>query len=131
MRRRKMLAVVIAIVMAIAVIVPTLAFAKEKPRPNTNRPTTKMTQMQREISKHSVAKNNQKQNHEKRNYRVWFEGNKDYYDSYYYYNGYYSAYFNGPSAYRHNYIYAQPDVESVASQALDEVYLKYLQQQKK
>lgn len=126
-RQRNIINMLVAIVMAIIVFVPSLADAREKPRPA--KPSHSMTQMQHKIHKNSVAHKKHKVHHDNRNYRRWHHNNRHYYDYYYYYPGYYSAYMNGPWAYRLDYVYGYPDVEDVAAIALQQAYLQHLQNQ--
>lgn len=93
MRQKKLMAVVITIVMAIAALVPTMAFAKSKPaRPNGNRPI-KMTQMQKKIHHNSMEKK-MRQSHKMKKHEERRHHHKDYrpryyrsrYEDYVYYN---------------------------------------------
>lgn len=130
MRQKKLMAVVIAIVMAITVIIPTLAMAKERPRPNNNRRPA-MTQMQKQIHRHSVAKNNRRTERRNRPYKRYAEYKSHFYGGIYYGPYYLSNYFGGPAAYRWSYIRPEHDLDALASVALDAAYASYMARQNK
>ena len=128
MRQKKLMAVAIAIVMAITALIPTLAFAREKPRPNNNRRPA-MTQMQKKIHQNSVAKNNRRTERRNRPYADYHHYKSHFYGGYYYGPYYLSNYFGGPAAYRWSYLRHELELEDLASIALDAAYASYMSRQ--
>ena len=128
MRQKKLTAIVIAIVMAIATLIPTLAFAKGRPRPE-HRPHAGITQMQKQIFAHSVAKNNRHAKHQNRHYKEYDHYRNRFYGGVYYGPYYESAYFNGPSAYRWSYMRHEHELDSLVGIALEAAYASYMAKQ--
>jgi len=79
-KKLKLMAVVVAIVMAIAALVPTMAFAKSKPaRPNGNRPTI----TRKDIRHNSMANKMRESKRQKREQRHEVRRNR-HHDRHYY-----------------------------------------------
>lgn len=125
MRQKKLTAIVIAIIIAIATLIPTLAFAREKPpRPN-NRPP--MTDMQRKIHDHSMARVERKIRHDNRPYIAHHRAmQRNCYRGYYdYYRPYDLDYYHYPTFASWDKL----DLDYLARVALDAAYVSYLSKQ--